>query len=177
MMTSHVEQVCSLGNSRYLISPKPVGSISIPKDWSIENPYLPFPATILRIDGLQTITSSWIQNTLDDMLTSDDVLCKEFLSCILFQSATQGPWPMITDDHGALQNSWRNSAFCTSDLLPGPYFVMNSTIRKVFKLCADPCGAFMYGVVQSEEGPERYTKFRFLELSRANTSDSATDEF
>jgi hypothetical protein len=158
-MISCIEQVCSLGHSRYLIAPASIGSVSIPDEWSIKNPYLPLPVTIIRIDGVQLITSSWLQKTIDDMLASDDVFCRDFLSFVLFQTVGHEPWPKIVDD-GALRMSWPNSAFHTGSILSGPYILMNSSIHRVFKMLPDPYGAFMYGVVQSEEDPQRSVEFR-----------------
>jgi hypothetical protein len=149
-----VEQVCSIGDSKYLVASEVVGLISIPNDCFNRNPSLPLPATIIRIDGLQSVTLSWLQKTIDEMLASDDVLCKEFLSFILFQCRSRGTPPKIIDEAWARLKG--GSAFCTGDLPSGPYVLSSSGCHKVFKLCPDTCGAFMYGIVESENSLGRF---------------------
>jgi hypothetical protein len=154
-MTSRVEQVCSIGGSRYLIASETIGSI--PNDWLNKKLCFPQPATIIRIDSGQILTSSWLQKIIDEMLAADDVFCKEFLSLVLFQYPLQNGAPKIMDD------SWHRlkegSALCAGDLPPGPYLLTSSGFHKVFKLFPDPCGAFMYGVVESEDIRGRFAVF------------------
>ncbi|KAG0651346.1 Scytalone deHydratase Arp1 [Hyphodiscus hymeniophilus] len=157
-MTCQVEQVCSVGSSRYLIGPKSSDSSSMVEKWPIKDHHLPLPVTIISIEGLQFITSSWLQTTIDDMLSLDDVFCEDFLSCILFQDVTQAPHPRIIDDGDAFQKLCPNWHFCTGRLRPGPYIQLESGMHKVFKLCSDPNGAFVYGVVESEDNPESYRR-------------------
>lgn len=154
-MTSRPEQACSIGDSRYLIAPKQSGWIPVPEHWSYDKSCLPLLATVIRVDGVQIITPDWLQKTIDDMLASDDVLCKNFLSHIIFFSVTQYPMPEIVDENGAFKELWPRWGFFSGDIRPGPYFLVNSTIHQAFKLYPDPNGAFMYGVIRSEDRPER----------------------
>ena len=154
-----IGQVCSIGGSKYLVASEVVGSISTSSDWLNRNPSFPLPATVIRIDGLQLVTLSWLQKTIDEMLASDDVLCKEFLSFILFQYPSRGTPPKIDEAWPQLKGG---SAFCTGDLPSGPYVLSSSGCHRVFKLCHDTCGAFMFGVVESEDS------FGRLEISASH---------
>lgn len=153
-MTSRCEQVCSWGGSRYLIASEAADTVSIPNDWAIERPSCPLPITVLRLDGIQSITSLWLQRTIDSLLSSDDVFCKDFLSYFVFQHPPRAPLPEIAHDVSASRKPLPNWVFSTGDLLPGPYVFMDCSIHKVFKLFPDPYCAFMCGVVQSEQNPK-----------------------
>jgi hypothetical protein len=40
---------------------------------------MPMLSTIIVVDGLDSISSSWLQRTVNDMLAKDDVFCLDFL--------------------------------------------------------------------------------------------------
>jgi hypothetical protein len=40
---------------------------------------MPMLSTIIVVDGLDSISSSWLQRTVNDMLAKDDVFCMDFL--------------------------------------------------------------------------------------------------
>ncbi|KAF3919263.1 Amidase [Dactylellina cionopaga] len=94
------------------------------------------------------------------MLAADDVFDPLFFRYMLFivpGEMQQLPYvPRETIDEleklGAKQHLFLRSE---ESVLSGPYFLSSGRVRKVLKLYPDAYGAFMYGVIQSDDGFER----------------------
>jgi hypothetical protein len=165
--------ITTVGTSSYLIASKPVATWPTPPlakgDLNERLEQTPLPSTIIDVSGVvDLISSSWLQRTVDEMLARDDVFCVDFLSSIFFLYSTEGTPPALGYDAKVLLKSWGSFAACQrnpgTQIPPpsGPYFLLNWKVHQIFKLYPDPYGAFMYGVVQSEEDPTRSAHFCYL---------------
>jgi hypothetical protein len=143
----------------YMVSAASVASFLSPSvlDNSVLNP---IPATVITVDGLQTITSSWLRNRIDEMRAADDVFNNEFTNNILFRySAGLDREPLVEDDVSFCLGAekWCSWQFWRTEakLSAGPYFLLGSAIHQAFRLYDDSYGAFMYGVLRSEKHSTR----------------------
>ena len=158
--TANTTLSVDIGCSKYLAGSRPVAAVSgldIPsRQETLQD--LPVPVLVIRVDGLHSIKSSWLTDTIGALMRADDVLCRDFLSSVLFLVRSRTPLPALDDDgRHFLTSEGYTPLFGDSDteLPSGPYFLSGRSLHRVFKLYPDTYGAFMYGVIQSEEHPPR----------------------
>lgn len=144
----------------YMVFPAPSASILLPP--TLQTSVLkPTPITVVPVDGLQTITSSWLRNMIEKMQAADDVFDDAFKAYIIFRcSSGIDSDPLVEDDVSFRPDSGKSHSWQiwkTEDNLPaGPYFLLGCNIHQAYRLYNDPYGAFLYGVVQSENDSTRW---------------------
>jgi hypothetical protein len=69
--------ITTIGTSMYLVASNPVLSMPALRlakgDLAEPLQEMPMLSTIIVVDGLDSISSSWLQRTVNDMLAKDDV--------------------------------------------------------------------------------------------------------
>jgi hypothetical protein len=158
-------RIHSIGTSEYLVPSKSTTSIKVVHltngdiEEIFEQP--PMPVTIISVNQCDSISSSWLEDQFKIMLAEDDVFCREFLSFVFLQFSLRETPPPLDGFLELMLKPWgispkRVRFMVGSRVVPsGPYFLLGQEIHRVFKLCYDPCGAFVCGVVQSEVDPMR----------------------
>ncbi|KAF3089420.1 hypothetical protein TWF102_009682 [Orbilia oligospora] len=167
--------ILEYGDIKYLVSKNVVGTINI-DGTSItrrsnsssglniqthENPEITIPITIITLDlnivSNNNISSEWLKATITSMLSTDDVFGPFFLETVLFGVFGKiQQSPTISEDGVKVLGSLGvkdHSILRFDDSIPsGPYFLQSGSIYQAMRLYPDPYGAFMYGVMQSEDG-------------------------
>ncbi|KAF3164230.1 hypothetical protein TWF225_001700 [Orbilia oligospora] len=167
--------ILEYGDIKYLVSKNVVGTINI-DGTSItrrsnsssglniqthENPEITIPITIITLDlnivSNDNISSEWLKATITSMLSTDDVFGPFFLETVLFGVFGKiQQSPTISEDGVKVLGSLGvkdHSILRFDDSIPsGPYFLQSGSIYQAMRLYPDPYGAFMYGVMQSEDG-------------------------
>jgi hypothetical protein len=143
----------------YLVSAASVASFS-PSSLLEYSALKPVPATVVPVDGAQTITSSWLRNRIEEMQATDDVFNYKFANNILFRcSAGLDSEPLVEDDISHLLDPEQTCSWqfwkTEDDLSAGPYFLLGSNIHQAFRLYDDSYGAFLYGVLRSRQDATR----------------------
>ncbi|EGX47371.1 hypothetical protein AOL_s00083g464 [Orbilia oligospora ATCC 24927] len=119
------------------------------------------PITIIALDlntvSNNNISSEWLKATITSMLSADDVFGPFFLETVLFGVFGKiQQSPTIFEDGVKVLGSLGvkdHSILRVDDSIPsGPYFLQSGSIYQAMRLYPDPYGAFMYGVMQSEDG-------------------------
>jgi hypothetical protein len=164
-------RIHSIGTSTYLVPSESTASIKVLHltNGDIEEVFEqpPMPVTIINVNQCDSISSFWLDEKFRTMLAEDDVFCREFLSFVFLQFNLRETPPPLDDNLDIMLKSWGISAkqvryMISSRVVPsGPYFLSGPEIHRVFKLCLDPCGAFVCGVVQSEDDPMRWAPFSY----------------
>jgi len=169
-------RIHSIGTSTYLVCSESTTSIKVLHltNGDIEEVFEqpPMPVTIINVNQCDSISSLWLDQKFRTMLAEDDVFCREFLSFVFLQFNHRETPPPLDGNLEIILELWGISAkqvryMISSHVVPsGPYFLSGSEVHRVFKLCHDPCGAFVCGVVQSEDDPMRRAPFSY---SRKNS--------
>ena len=90
--------ILTIGDSFYLVPPTPAASLSKSSIFDISVSTLQ-PVTVIRVDDLQTISSSWLRDRIDEMLNADDVYSQDFATNIIFQkSLCSNNQPLVEGD-------------------------------------------------------------------------------
>jgi hypothetical protein len=132
--------IVSLGDEKYLADQDPVASLRQIPGFSSEIGH-PLPVTVISLsEHVSPVTASGLEKTyFEPYLNSDDVICEEFLSHIIFCLKPGMTRPKIESLPGCV----KEHQFYDSDLdLCGPYLLFSSQLHKIFRLFPDPYGAF-----------------------------------
>lgn len=119
---------------------------------------LAIPVTVLDVQGIKTIDSNWLKSNFEVMLATDDVINEGFTSRILLRTAVDyGKVQLAQDVLPFLASRGRTLQVISTDveILPGPYVLRSSSIHEVYRLCPDPNGAFMCGMIRSDVSERR----------------------
>ena len=102
---------------------------------------------MFRIAPSLHITKEWLQNSVEDYISKDDVFRREFLTGIIFVGAAKEEVQITEDSQEFLRhvgtqfNVYLETA--SKQLAPGPYVVLNHKISDVSTLYPDENGAFL----------------------------------
>lgn len=159
------------GDIKYLVSKNVVGTIDgtsivygSNSSWSSNlqmygTPDTVIPITIINPDlniTASNISSEWLKDTIASMLSTDDVFGAFFLETVLFRIPVKIRLPTVPKDGvemlGSLGVKDHSFARLDDSIPSGPYFLRHGRIYQAMRLYPDPYGAFMYGVIQSEDG-------------------------
>ncbi|KAI1117723.1 amidase signature domain-containing protein [Nemania sp. NC0429] len=93
----------------------------------------------------QRVSREWIQSSVENYLTIDDVFKLSFLRTVVFYGAAEGDADVTTDAHEYLtQKGNERIVFLTEPFLrPGPYYCHGEELRDVWKLVDDTSGTCM----------------------------------
>ncbi|KAF3161108.1 hypothetical protein TWF788_002759 [Orbilia oligospora] len=167
--------ILEYGDIKYLVSKNVVGTIDIActsitrgpnpspgrNIQTHENSEISIPITMITLDldivNNSNISSEWLEATITSMLSTDDVFRPFFLETVLFGVFGKiQQSPTISEDGVKLLGRFGvkdHSILRVDDSIPsGPYFLQSGSIYQAMRLYPDPYGAFMYGVMQSEDG-------------------------
>ncbi|KAK6360717.1 hypothetical protein TWF730_006844 [Orbilia blumenaviensis] len=119
------------------------------------------PITIVNLDLSEkttNISSRWLNDTISSMLATDDVFGRFFLETVIFgvpRGKIQHLSTIFEDGLQVLQGfGVKDHSFLgLDDPIPsGPYFLKSGRVYQAMRLYPDLYEAFMYGVIQSEDG-------------------------
>lgn len=116
-----------IGSSKYLAGSRAIATVSGLDTSSHQETLqdLLVPVLVIRANGLHSIKSSWLTDTIDALMRGDDVLSAEFFSSVLFLVRSRTPPPALDDDARQFLTSesytplFRDSA---TEVPSGPYF-------------------------------------------------------
>ncbi|KAH7409280.1 amidase signature domain-containing protein [Cadophora sp. MPI-SDFR-AT-0126] len=151
-LTAHSEhldtEAIHIGDLKYLRG-EAVGTV-LSSSSVCRNDNSPVPVTVIDISELASINSAVIHNhsraRLAHLSSRDDVFQEPFTKNLLFRTSLVPAfsWKCDHKDLGLFHFQ--------SDLpREGPYFLIGTTLHKVFRLYQDVYNAFMYGMVQSDD--------------------------
>ncbi|KAK6527912.1 hypothetical protein TWF281_009176 [Arthrobotrys megalospora] len=126
------------------------------KQWDVTDEIVPI--TIINPDlTVQNISSQWVNDTLTSMLSIDDVFGPFFLETVVLIVPTKiQRLPTIFEDGVKVLQGFgvKNYPILKLDasIPSGPYFLRSGRIHQAMRLYPDRYGAFMYGVIQSDNG-------------------------
>lgn len=133
------DQAFILDGTTYLVSSAPESIIL--------NHRGPALATVFRIAPSLHITKEWLQNSVEDYISKDDVFRREFLTGVIFVGAAKEEVRITEDGQEFLRhfdtqfNVYLEKA--SKQLVPGPYVILNHKILDVSALYPDENGAFL----------------------------------
>ncbi|KAL4899038.1 hypothetical protein BDW74DRAFT_171806 [Aspergillus multicolor] len=118
----------------------------------------PFPVTVITSPSV-TLTALWLNSTISDYLTQDDVLTTGFLSAFYFQ----GPrgLTLSTDaksflhTFGTTKVLWASS-YSNTTLADGPYFATSSGLHRAWRLYDDHTNSFVLPTIPSPTDANTY---------------------
>ncbi|KAI9642095.1 hypothetical protein NHQ30_009966 [Ciborinia camelliae] len=125
-------------------------------DIEIDSNGTPEPVTILSVNGdNDSITPSWLLSKYEELSRLDDVWCDAFTRHI-FVHNTPGVLSLVTSSGTPQAQETKNFRYRGDPLPTGPYVLSGSTIHPVYKLYPDPLNAFVYGVIPTSLGSNRF---------------------
>jgi hypothetical protein len=93
------------------------------------------------------VAATWVQDQIARYSSEDDVFNEQFLATVIFHgSSSQEEDIKVTDEaHVYLRRRGTEQVVCTSvpQLLPGPFAIVGSQLRDVWKLVDDVNGTCM----------------------------------
>ncbi|KAK6520447.1 hypothetical protein TWF506_000703 [Arthrobotrys conoides] len=167
--------ILEYGGIKYLVSKNVVGTIdgtsvacgsnsssglvNIMRTHEVSDTAIPITIITPGLNIIQSnkISSEWLESTITSMMSTDDVSGPFFLETVLFGVPRKIQQLPTISENGVelLQNLGvkDHSILRLDDSIPsGPYFLQSGRIYQAMRLYPDPYGAFMYGVIQSEDG-------------------------
>ncbi|KAH7336330.1 amidase signature domain-containing protein [Rhexocercosporidium sp. MPI-PUGE-AT-0058] len=108
----------------------------------------PVPVTVIDITELTSVNAAVIESIskakISIFLSQDDVIHESFTKNLLFKTASHTKVSWESDNINTDPPHVQSDFPCE-----GPYFLIGTTLYKVFKLYPDVYNAFMYGILQS----------------------------
>jgi hypothetical protein len=136
--------IINIGNSAYISAASPSATVDRGVTHDTSPWPLALPVTIVPALTSNSMSNLGLRNELNKMLETDDVLCQDFTSHVVFNTPPS-QWVILDDDVHTVVESWR---CCHSgEDLSGPFLLFGNNLHRVFKLYRDDYAAFIYGVL------------------------------